>query len=206
MFDVQGKVIPVTTDNIQLGVELENGERIIGETNIDIPKHDPNIAISEAFIVGENRLNPRAQEVILNSDYIIIGPGDLYTSIVPNLLAKGMQQAITDSKAKIIYVCNIMTKYGETNNFDVSDFIEVIEKYAGKNTIDYVLVNNGKIREEILEKYKAEDKSPVLFNLQDQKNSYKIVARDLVNEADYARHDPRKLSQVIHDFIEGWIK
>jgi uncharacterized cofD-like protein len=118
-----------------------------------------------------------------------------------------MKQALSETHAKIIYVCNIMTKYGETNDFDVEDFVEVIEKYAGESTIDYVLVNNGKISEEILEKYKQEEKIPVYLDSKKFTNKkYKIVARDLVNETDYARHDPRKLSSVIHDFIEGWIK
>lgn len=132
MFDVRGKVIPVTLDDVQLGVVLENGERIMGETNIDIPKHDGNLAITDAFLIGGGGINPRAREVLRNSDYIIIGPGDLYTSIVPNLLSVGVKEAIHYSKAKIIYICNIMTKHGETNNFEVEDFVNVIEKYIGK--------------------------------------------------------------------------
>lgn len=94
MFQVRGKVIPVTLDDTQLGIILEDGTEIIGETNIDIPKHDANQGIRDAFLVGGGKLNPRAREVLVNSDYIIIGPGDLYTSIVPNLLAEGMREAI----------------------------------------------------------------------------------------------------------------
>lgn len=88
MFQVRGKVIPVTLDDVQLGIVLENGEQIIGETNIDVPKHDGNLAIADAFLIGGGKLNPRAREAIRNSDYIIMGPGDLYTSIVPNLLSE----------------------------------------------------------------------------------------------------------------------
>lgn len=117
MFDVRGKVIPVTLDDIQLGVTLENGEQVIGETNIDVPKHNGNLAIRDAFLIGGGKLNPRAREAIENSDYIIIGPGDLYTSIIPNLLTIGMKEALEHSNAKILYICNIMTKHGETNNF-----------------------------------------------------------------------------------------
>ncbi len=86
MFWVRGKVIPVTLDNVHLGVELENWEKIIGETNVDIPKHNTDLLIREAFLIWEWRLNIRAKEAILNSDYIIIWPWDLYSSIVPNLL------------------------------------------------------------------------------------------------------------------------
>ena len=81
-------------DNVSLGVTLENGDRIVGETDIDIPKHDANIPIKDAFLLGGGNLNPRAKEAIENSDYVIIGPGDLYTSIVPNLLSKGMYDTI----------------------------------------------------------------------------------------------------------------
>lgn len=145
LFDMKGKVIPVTLDDIQLGITLENGTQIIGETNIDIPKHDANLGIRDAFLVGGGKLNPRAREAILNSDYLIIGPGDLYTSIVPNLLIDGIREAIQESDAKVLYICNVMTKHGETNNFEVEDFVRVIEKYIGEHTIDYVLVNNAPI-------------------------------------------------------------
>lgn len=130
MFDVRGKVIPVTLDDVHLGVTLENGEKIVGETNIDVPKHDPNLAIADAFLIGGGKLNPRAREAILYTDYLVIGPGDLYTSIVPNLLCEGMKEAIADSDAKVVYVCNIMTKHGETDGYGVEDFVDVIERYV----------------------------------------------------------------------------
>ena len=209
MFDVRGKVIPVTLDDTQLGITLENGEQVIGETNIDIPKHDGNLAIADAFLVGGGKLNPRAREAILNSDYIILGPGDLYTSIVPNLLSPGMREAIHASKAKIIYICNIMTKHGETNNFEVEDFVRVIEKYVGKVEIDYVLVNSAVIREDLVQKYATEEnKSPVRITDPSKfdTKSYKIVERDVVSEEDFIRHDPEKLAEVINDFVGGWIK
>lgn len=206
MFDVKGKVIPVTTGDIQLGVTLENGEKIIGETNIDCPKHDPDIAISDAFLIWDAALNPLAKEVLQNSDYIIIGPGDLYTSIVPNLLVNGMKDAIQASKAKIIYVCNIMTKHWETTGFYVEDFVRIIEKYIWANRVDFVVVNNGLIAEDLIKKYKKENKTPVVFQSRSENTHYKIIERDVVNERDYARHDPRKLARITRDFVDGWIK
>ncbi|MDP5039128.1 MAG: YvcK family protein [Candidatus Gracilibacteria bacterium] len=209
MFRVKGKVIPVTNQKSDLGVELENGQKIIGETNIDCPIHDANLKITNAFLVPEVKANPRAQDVIENSDIIIIGPGDLYTSIIPNLLVDGISNSIKNSKAKVVYFCNIMTKFGETTNFEVNDFVDVIEKYLGKDIIDYVVVNNGHISDEMVEKYKNEEnKKPVkvkdisLFN--DKK--YKIIGRDLLNEKDYVRHSSEKLAGVIGDIVDGWIK
>ena len=208
MFNVHGKVIPVTLDNVSLGVTLENGERILGETDIDVPKHDASIPIRDAFLLGGGCLNPRAKEAIDNSDYVIIGPGDLYTSIVPNLLCKGMVDALRNSAAKIIYVCNIMTKHGETDGFAVEDFVRVLEQYLGEGAIDYLLVNNGELRHSLVQKYEAEGKIPV--RLRDRQllaqKGIKIVERDFTSETDYIRHDPHKLSRTIEDFASGWIR
>lgn len=209
MFDVRGKVIPVTLDDTQLCVELVNGQKIIGETNIDIPKHDGNLRIKNAYLTGGGVLNPRAKEAILHSDFIVIWPGDLYTSIVPNLLTIGMKEALSESKAKIIYICNIMTKHGETNGFEVLDFVEVVEHYIGKGILDFVLVNTGEIPDQLAEKYlQTENKFPVVLSekhrMADLK--YSIIERNLASESDFVRHDPKKLGQVMIDFLEGWIK
>ncbi|WP_263771455.1 gluconeogenesis factor YvcK family protein [Propionivibrio soli] len=208
MFNVRGKVIPVTLDNVSLGVTLENGDRIIGETDIDVPKHDANIPIRDVFLLGGGRLNPRAKEAIENSDYVIVGPGDLYTSIVPNLLCHGMFDAIRNTKAKIVYVCNIMTKHGETDGFAVEDFVRILEQYLGEGTLDYVLVNNGELRADLLEKYESEGKVPVRLRDRDglQQKGIKVVERDFTSATDYIRHDPRKLARTIEDFASGWIK
>ena len=208
MFDVHGKVIPVTLDNVSLGVTLENGAQILGEGDIDVPKHDPSIPIRDAFLLGGGRLNPRAKEAIENSDYVIVGPGDLYTSIIPNLLCKGMVEAIRSSSAKIIYVCNIMTKHGETDGFAVEDFVRVLEQYLGEGTIDYLLVNNGELRSSLLRKYEEENKIPVRLRNRELlvQKGIKVVERDFTSETDYLRHDPRKLSRTIEDFASGWIK
>ena len=208
MFNVHGKVIPVTLDNVHLGVTLENGDRIVGETDIDIPKHNANIPIRDAFLLGGGRLNPRAKEAIENSDYVIVGPGDLYTSIIPNLLCQGMVEALRMTNAKIIYVCNVMTKHGETDGFAVEDFVRVIEHYLGQGRIDFVLVNNGELRNDLIEKYQTEDKVPVRFKDRTIliEKGIKIVERDFTSETDYIRHDPRKLARTIEDFASGWIK
>ena len=208
MFDVHGKVIPVTLDNVHLGVTLENGEQIVGETDIDIPKHDANIPIRDAFLLGGGRLNPRAREAIENSDYVIVGPGDLYTSIVPNLLCQGMVDALRGSDAKIVYVCNIMTKHGETDGFCLEDFVRVLEQHVGEDCLDYVLVNNGELRGDLLGKYQLEGKAPVRLKRRETliERGIKIVERDFTSDTDYIRHDPRKLARAVEDFASGWIR
>jgi uncharacterized cofD-like protein len=208
MFNVHGKVIPVTLDDVHLGVTLENGERIIGETDIDIPKHDASIPIRDAFLLGGGRLNPRAREAIENSDYVIIGPGDLYTSIIPNLLCPGMVDTLRHAQARIIYICNVMTKHGETDGFYVDDFVRVLEHYLGEGRIDYLLVNSGELRDDLLEKYRSEGKTPVRMRDRSQLagKGIKIIERDFTSDTDYIRHDPRKLARTVEDFASGWIK
>lgn len=216
MFDVEWKIIPVTLNDVHLWVKFEDGTELIWEKYIDVSDknnfvrtHNTNQNIIEAFLVWEEKiLNPKAKEAILNSDYIIIWPGDFYTSIVPNLMFEWMKEALAKTPAKIIYVCNIMTKKWETTTYELNDFIDNIEKYAGK-VIDYVFVNNGHISDELVEKYKSEEwKKPVKlkdYTLFEWKK-YKIIERDFINESDFVRHDPRKLALTIKDLIEWWIK
>ena len=153
-------------------------------------------------------MNPRAKEAILQSDYIILGPGDFYTSIIPNLLSKGMEEVLTQTDAKIIYVCNIMADRGETTTYELTDFIDNIEKYAGE-VIDYVIVNSGHIGDEAVERYKEEEgKKPVKLKPETDFSgkSYTVLERDLVNHSDLVRHSPNKIAGVIEEFIEGKIQ
>ncbi len=217
MFDVRWDIIPVTLEDVHLAVEFEDGTIVVGEKNIDISDKNPgershNIDqnITRAWLEGNpGTLNPRARKAILDADYIIIGPGDLYTSIAPNLLSLGMREALDETEAKIIYVCNAMTKRGETTNMEVIDFIDTIEHYIDPGKLDYVIVNNGHISDEIVTKYKAEEnKKPLkiketgLF----RGKSYKVLERDIVNDEDYVRHHPIKLSHILEEIIGGWVK
>lgn len=217
MFDVRGRVIPVTLDDVHLAVRFEDGTIIEGEKNIDVSDKNPgerthNIDqnITDAWLINaEWTLNPRARETIMNADYIIIWPGDLYTSVIPNLLSPGMREALSTTNAKIIYVCNAMTKRWETTNMDVMDFINAVERYTGEHILDYVIVNNGFIAPEVIEKYKTEEnKKPV--QIRDinryKEKGYKIIERDIVNDEDFVRHDPHKLAKILEDIIAGWIK
>ena len=165
MFDVSGSVIPVTLEDVHLGVRFEDGAEVIGEKNIDVSDknimeraHNIDQNIVDAWLVGNpGTLNPRAKTAILEADTIIIGPGDLYTSLVPNLLSLGMKEALDTTNAKIIYVCNAMTKRGETTNMEVIDLIDTIERYIDPRKLDTVIVNNGYISDEIITKYKNEE-------------------------------------------------
>ncbi len=218
MFDVQGRVIPVTLEDIHLGVRFEDGTEIIGEKYIDVSEknnfarsHNLDQNITDAWLVGNvGNINPRAREALMNADYIIIGPGDLYTTIVPNLLCQGMREVLDATDAKLIYICNAMTKRGETTNMEVIDFVNTIEKYIDPGKLDYVIVNNWVISDEIVTKYKIEENKKPL-KIRDPSlfigKKYKVIERDLVNTVgDYVRHDPGELTKTLEDIVEGWIK
>ena len=203
VLQVKGKVIPVTLTPVYLEAKLENGQIVKGETHIDIPQHDGSLRIKKLFLHPQAQINKIARQAIKEADAIVIGPGDLYTSIIPNFLVKGVKEAIKQSSAKKIYVCNTMTKYGETHNFAAQDFIREIEKYLGKGILDYVIVNTTKPRASILKKYQKEKSVPVRYNRQqlEKLKHPKVIFARLLKQGKYLRHDPDKLARAIYKLV-----
>ncbi|MGC8651325.1 MAG: gluconeogenesis factor YvcK family protein [Minisyncoccia bacterium] len=196
---IKGQVIPVSLESTRLFARLEDDFLVIGETNIDKPKHNGNLSIKEIFLNPQVKANKEAIKSIKKADFILIGPGDLYTSIIPNFLVKGIKEAVASSKAKKIYICNIMTKYGETNHFAAEKFLSVLEKYLGKGVIDYFLINKEKPKKSYLEKYKKEGAELVKY---DKKyllslKKPKVIFASLVRNSPLLRHDSKKLAKVI---------
>lgn len=202
ILNIKGEVIPVTLKNTNLYALLEDGKIIEGEENIDVPKHNPCLKIKKVYLEPKARVNQRAKSAILKADFIVIGPGDLYTSIIPNLLVRGIPQAIKKSKAKKIYISNLMTKLGETNNFNGTDFIEGIEKYLGRNVLDYVIFNNKRPLISRVAKYEKEGSVFVRCNKKDFKQKkYKIIYGNFLRDKGFIRHDPVKLAKIILQII-----
>lgn len=194
LLNIKGKVLPVTTEKVRLCAELENGEIIKGETNIDIPKHDPNLKIKKIWLEPEAKIYRDAEKEIINADIITLGPGDLYTSVLPNLIVKGVKEAISTSNAKIIYICNLMTKAGETHGFTVKDFASEVERYLNRK-IDYIIYNKARIHDRnMLKKYKEEGKEQVEI---DEDLDERFMGFDLLNLTDLARHDSDKLAKAV---------
>jgi len=173
----KGNVIPVTFNKLHLVAEYENGQKVTGEGLID-ENHSEKSRIKTAYLEPQGNANPVAIKSIEESDYIVIGPGDLYTSIIPVLLVNNVKEAMKKSSAKIVYIMNMMTKSGQTTNYKASDHVKDLVKYLGREP-DYVLINNGDISEEILSSYKKYNEVKVLNDL--NKNGYQIVERDLVD-------------------------
>jgi uncharacterized cofD-like protein len=201
---VTGKVLPVTLEDVVLFAELEDGTLVKGESQIPIKQQTTNQRIKKIFIKPTNcKALPEAIEEILNADAIILGPGSLYTSIIPNLLVKDISKAIARSTAMKLYVSNLMTQKGETIGYSLADHIETIYQHGGGITIDYALVNNGVISDYFLEKYSTENASPVKIDynvMRDMK--IKLIEEDFVSvEKQYLRHNYNHLSEVIFELI-----
>ncbi|MGL5617340.1 MAG: gluconeogenesis factor YvcK family protein [Sarcina sp.] len=202
---VAGKVLPVTLDEVQLEAELENGLVVRGESNI------PEAAIKENSRIKDIRIIPKeaeavgeALEAIREADVIVLGPGSLYTSIIPNLLVEEIAEELSKTSAKKLYICNVMTQPGETTDFLVSDHIKEIYKYCGEDSIDAVIANVQKIDEEIIKKrYNGKNSRVVHLDREEvEKLNVKIIEGDLVNiRYNYIRHDANNLSKLIMKFL-----
>ncbi len=207
ILNIKGEVIPVTLENVKLFAKLNNGIFVAGETNIDKAKYKKikdNNRIQEIFLNPKPKANKEALEAIKKADYIIIGPGDLYTSIIPNFLVQGVVSALKSSKAKKFYICNITTKFGETDHFTAIDFLKTLEKYTAKNIFNYFIVNKSSdLPKSFIHKYLKERKELVKCDLNDFKASskLKIVQSDLARHTGLLRHDPTKLGKLIYGLI-----
>lgn len=196
---VRGAVYPVTLDNVRLCAELEDGTIIRGETNIDIPKHNGDLHIKKIFLDPPAKLNPHAGEIIRVADMVIIGPGDLYSSLIPNLLVRGIIGAIKKSRAKKVYVVNLMTKWGETNGFAADDFINAVERYVGKGTLDYAVVNTKRPTLGRMKKYEEESSQ---FVEKGTLSSRPVpIFGDFLRRRGFVRHDPERLAEVLVSLI-----
>lgn len=198
ILDIKGSVLPVTISKATLVAELTDGSHLYGEAAIDIPRGDQREKINKTFLVphcnGHIKAYPQAIEAINNADFIIIGPGDIYTSITTNFLVEGIKEAIQKTKAKLVYVCNIMTKFGETDHLKTCDFVNIVEKSIGKK-LDIIIINNKKPEKVILDNYKLQKSSFVENNCKDSK---KIITTDLLDTTgDIVRHDSTKLAEIV---------
>ena len=197
---VKGKVLPVTLDDMKLVAELENGEIIEGESKI------PSEVIVRKTRIKKLAIKPidakpleEAIKAINNADVIIMGPGSLYTSIIPNLLVKGIPEAICKSPAKKVYISNVMTQPGETDGFKVSNHLKVLMDYGVAGNIDYVIANNGIIPPDIKEKYARENAELVVLDYENISNlNVNVIEADLIKITKrYVKHNAEKLAELI---------
>lgn len=196
------KVYPSATSSVsELIAKLENNQEIVGEENIDVPKHNPLLKISEVYIKPKTKICPHARIALEKADAIIIGPGDLYSSLIQVLLVDGFSAAVRKSKAKKIYICNIMTKNGESNNFSVNDFTNEIEKYL-KNNLDLVIYNKKVIAKDKYSEFKR--KHPELLSLvaiDKNLDDKKFIGKNLILAENNPIHNSKILAKSIMELI-----
>lgn len=203
IFAVMGKVLPVTTEDVTLYAKLQNGQIIKGESQIPIKSLELGSPIAKVFMKPKKAAAlEESLEAIMNADVIVLGPGSLYTSILPNLLIEDIPKAIEKSSAIKVYVSNLMTQPGETDGYSLGDHVKAIQNHINKNVIEYVYGNNEGIPEDILDKYKEEGADPVVFKERDrqyfEKNRIKLIQDNFVEiKKGYLRHNAVKLSEDI---------
>lgn len=192
---IKGQVIPSTLNRVVLKAQLQDGSWVTGQANITNTSHP----IEKISLLPENcQANEKAIKCIKRAKAIILGPGSLFTSVLPNILVSELQQAIIASKAAKIYVCNVMTQFGETNNFKASDHVKTLIKHVHPKIIDYVVVNKANISQELIKRYQEESAFVVEPDTEIvEQMGYKVIEADVVNSVDYVRHSPEKLAGII---------
>jgi len=197
ILNTEGDIIPVTLNLSKLIGELEDGTVIKGETNIDIPREPRRAKIKKVWLEPKAKANPRALKAIGDADLVIIGPGDLYTSLIPNLLVDGIGKALANTKAKVLYIVNCMTKEGETNGFAASAFLGAISSYLPAGTIDYVAINTTKPAAARLKPYAEEHSWQVEVDEKSFGTNPLPLYADLLLDKGLMRYDTEKLATLI---------
>ncbi|WP_411830539.1 gluconeogenesis factor YvcK family protein [Paenibacillus chibensis] len=203
VFAVRGRVLPAAGEAVVLSAEMEDGSIVTGESKIP----EAGLRIKRVFLErSEVEPLPEAVAAIEEADAILIGPGSLYTSILPNLLVPKLAEAVMASEAIKIFVCNVMTQPGETDGYTVSDHLQAIYDHIGKHLFDYVIVNSGDIPPQVQDKYAEKGAKPVELDYEEVTNlGYKVIADTLVLFRTYLRHDADKLSHHIYQLVQDWI-
>ncbi|MNZ60653.1 Gluconeogenesis factor [compost metagenome] len=204
VFAVRGRVLPAAGQAVVLNAEMEDGSIVTGESKIP----EAGGGIKRIFLEPEEvEPLPEAVEAIREADAILIGPGSLYTSIIPNLLVPKLAEAILENDTAIkIFVCNVMTQPGETDNYTVSDHLQAVYDHVGHHLFDYVIVNDGEIPAQVQDFYAEKGAKPVQVDWDVVTGrGYKVIADTLVLFRRYLRHDADKLSHHIYQLVHNWI-
>ena len=201
ILNVRGTVLPTTNDIATLNAVLSDGEIIRGESSITKAG-----GVIDHVYITPSRVKPNEDvlKAIEEADYIIMGPGSLYTSIIPNLVISNVSEKIRESKAKKIYVCNVMTQHGETDNYSVCDHIVAINKHVEENIFDLVIANSREFDDSILSKYHKEKQEPVKIDHEKiEALGIKLIKNNDVGIVDNStiRHNADKVSELIYDYI-----
>ena len=197
---ITGRVLPVTSADVQLEAVFENGERISGESKISAFKKEQDCPIDHVNLIPPRPdALPAALEAIRNADLILLGPGSLYTSVIPNLLVNGVAQAVAEAEALTMYICNIMTQEGETEGCTAAGHLEALLAHGVPGMVDLCLTNSAPIPPGLVERYQKEDAAPIVVDRERiGALGVELVERPLASrDGNYARHDPDLLAEAV---------
>ncbi len=203
---ITGQVIPVTSADVQLEAVFESGARVVGESKIFSFKKEQDCRIAHVSLIPERpRPLPAALEAIGQADLILLGPGSLYTSVIPNLLVDGVARAIAQAAAPKIYVCNIMTQEGETEGYTAADHVEALLAHGAPGLLDLCLANSAPVQPGLLEKYREEDAAPLTVDRERIAGlGLELVEAPVADQdGNLARHDPDLLAQAVLDIYRA---
>ena len=199
---ITGRVLPVTTADVQLEAEFENGATVVGESKICDFKKQQDCRIHHVNLIpAKPEPLPSALEAIRDADLILLGPGSLYTSVIPNLLVEGMPQAIAETDALKIYICNIMTQDGETEGYTAADHVQALMEHGAPGMVDLCLANCAPVPENLLGRYEEEGAVPLVVDRERiAAMGLELVERPVAREkGDFARHEPDELAEAVLD-------
>ncbi len=216
ILSVKGEVISVTNADTKLFLKLKDDGLLRGENEINHNFEIQKRGVEKMYLSPKAKANPRAIEKILSADLIVIGPGNHYCSIVPNLLVAGIPEAIRKSKAKVVYNCNLVNKKGQTEEFTLDDYVDAVEKYIGKGRIDFVTYNTRKPSKALLKKYEHESELVTFDKDARHSRHYRVVQTDILSSEEihfssadkiahirsFIRHDTEKLGKVLLMLLE----
>lgn len=207
IFRLSGKVLPMTLQDAQLKAHLDNGECILGEKDIPEYVSKSNCKIDRVSLVPEicTPLEETLKD-IKEADIVLLGPGSLYTSVIPNILVHNVTEAIVESQAKVFYICNLMTQPGETDNYNVYDHVNAIIKHSSRYLIDYVIANDELISESQIQNYKFKGAKQVLVDEEQIKKleemNIKVISSNFTEiKKNYIRHNSEKIGQLLFNYI-----
>ncbi|MDJ0915206.1 MAG: uridine diphosphate-N-acetylglucosamine-binding protein YvcK [Desulfobacterales bacterium] len=206
ILDTRGRILPVTIDKVTLVAELTDGTRIYGETAIDMPRGTQREKIRDVYLVPHHgdsiSVYPPVMDAIKTADFILLGPGDLFTSIIPNLIVPGVKEALQATKAPIYYILNIMTKFGETHHFAGVDFVEQLEASMGC-CVDGIIYNSSRPPADITQKYLEQKAEFVVVNPDNPRWKQRDIQKaDLIDiSGGVVRHDSGKLAAFIRTIL-----
>ncbi|MCX7589486.1 MAG: YvcK family protein [bacterium] len=217
ILNIKGEIIPAIISNSHLYIKLKNGYILKGEHEISSNQNILKFGIDKIYLKPKPKINPKAIKRILDADMVVIGPGSLYSSILPNLIIPEIKNAILKSKALVVFNCNLVNKKGQTNNFTLRNYVDLIHFYLGKERINFVTFNNKKPQDFLIKKYIKKGEDLICLGEIDNNRKYKIILSNLLNlknkiyldkndllikQRSLIRHDSQKLAKILMFILE----